>query len=125
MTSEETAWVAGILEGEGSFRARYSGPCISVRMTDRDVVERLHELISGSTLCGPYVRNGARSRKPIWNLNVTAKKAVVDLCEQIRPWMMERRRAQMDAMLAALDDPEWAEERRRRARAAYAARKSA
>jgi len=35
------AWIAGILEGEGSFAFTNGWPVIQIQMTDRDVMEKL------------------------------------------------------------------------------------
>jgi len=41
ISSIEIAWVAGILEGEGSFSRSHRTVRISLEMCDRDIVERV------------------------------------------------------------------------------------
>jgi hypothetical protein len=47
-TVPEVAWLAGLLEGEGTFAYRNCGPRISVAMTDRDVIERAEKLLKSA-----------------------------------------------------------------------------
>ena len=42
---KEIAWLAGIIEGEGSFHyAKSNSPMIVIKMTDKDVIERIASL---------------------------------------------------------------------------------
>ena len=53
MKTSDTAWLAGLLEGEGHFHVRASGtPRITLDMTDKDVVERAARLMK-CPLYGP------------------------------------------------------------------------
>jgi hypothetical protein len=47
LSKVDIAWLAGLLEGEGSFMRgkRKDAPGISLAMTDRDVVERAAKLL--------------------------------------------------------------------------------
>jgi hypothetical protein len=60
--AERLAWLAGLLEGEGSFIAarfgNHSYPRISVTMGDRDVLERAMTLMPGSHM---YDANDSRA----------------------------------------------------------------
>ena len=80
MRAEDLAWLAGLLEGEGSFlKAPPSSPnCprISLEMTDKDVVERAASLMNGKV----------------------ATRAV-ELMRVLHPEMGSRRRSQIDAAL--------------------------
>ena len=49
MNSNELYWLAGILEGEGSFLMSRTSPTIQIAMTDMDVVERAAILMRSST----------------------------------------------------------------------------
>lgn len=49
MNTLQIAWLAGILEGEGSFSNMRGSPTIQVSMTDRDIIERI-ALITDSTV---------------------------------------------------------------------------
>lgn len=49
ISSAEIAWVTGLLEGEGTFQMSGRSLTVSVRMTDRDIIERVAHLIHGYT----------------------------------------------------------------------------
>lgn len=107
-TPENLAWLAGLLEGEGSFyvrraRDRHPRVAVSLQMTDRDIVERA-KAIAG---CGGAVLVGDRSRhypgkgwKDIYHWRVQAEDHAVALMWAIYPWMGARRRGQIKACLA-------------------------
>lgn len=105
MTSDETAWVAGILEGEGCFdyngghKKRY--PRIRVEMCDTDVVERLHALIG----CGRLSYPTKRGAKPQWRstalLVINGREHVEPLLRAVRPWLGVRRGEKVDELLGA------------------------
>jgi hypothetical protein len=104
METLDLAWVAGLLEGEGSFmRGAPSRPnkvIVSMESTDFDVLGRLADL------CGVRVstlspRNVDRW-KPTGRVRLHGSRAV-SLMRAIRPWMGERRREQIDAALASYE----------------------
>lgn len=89
MTDSEIAWVAGIVEGEGYIakdRCR-----LAVVMTDRDVIERLHQTTGlGKAI---YDRPGRKiHHKPdsIWY--VYRREHVTHILTLIIPWLGARRR---------------------------------
>lgn len=90
-------WLAGILEGEGTFdlhRGRY--PRVRVGMTDRDVVGR------AATLMGANVRLALREapNQPTWHAEVSGPKAVL-IMEALLPHMGSRRSGKIAEILAA------------------------
>lgn len=102
MNSDDLAWVAGYLEGEGSFIC--SAParrrvCIAASSTDRDVIEHLTRIVPYSRLRGPYSCSGL-GEKPQYYWALIIRPLVVDLATQLRPMMCERRQEQIDALLA-------------------------
>jgi len=105
MDSDDLAWIAGFLEGEGYFiRQKSARGYIRVGMgatsTDLDVLEKLQRLVPTSRLQGPYT--AARTSfgtKPHWKWQFNVRTLVVELAEQLRPLMGERRQGQIDALL--------------------------
>lgn len=95
MNRDDLLWLAGLLEGEGSFdlhRGKY--PRVRVGMSDRDVVGR------AATLLGARVR---LSLKPapnaaMWHAEVSGAKAA-EIMRQILPHMGARRSAKIAAIL--------------------------
>lgn len=100
-STNDLHWLAGLLEGEGSFLkgppSAPNRPVIRVHMTDRDVVERVAELFQVSVV---YLPARKENWKPTWLASLTGRRAVA-LMQQIRPYMGERRMRQIDAALAA------------------------
>lgn len=93
--SASIQWLAGFLEGEGSF-CYVEGPRVCFKSTDRDVVEKAATLL-GAGISGPVVR--VPGYKPIYNVGVYGHVAI--------GWMMtlfglmgDRRRGQISATLA-------------------------
>jgi hypothetical protein len=101
VTDTELHWVAGLLEGEGSFLPGPPSsprlPIISVHMTDEDVVARLGRIFGRKVYVG-------KPRNPRWRtsymLRVTGGKAVRWMV-LLRPLMGTRRQAQIDRALAS------------------------
>lgn len=111
-TPEATAWIAGLLEGEGSFllehrgRGREGTPAIDLKMSDRDVVEK-------AALCmSPYnlrvsidkrshipTTNGGR-HKDLYRVRVRGYHAIL-LMERIFPHMGIRRRERIEELFNA------------------------
>jgi hypothetical protein len=100
MTTLEFGWLIGIIEGEGSLYVvndrKYRYPRLSVEMTDRDVVEKVHKYVGVGTVNGPYTRHG---NKPSWCWRLNKKQEVVDLLLLIYPHLGERRQARAAEML--------------------------
>lgn len=104
MQAIDLGWVAGIIEGEGTFvsSARRHGrlyPKIAVQMTDQDVISRLHAVTGIGTVTTLTVRG--LMTKPSYTWRVSRLVDVVALCGAIRALMGARRLMQLDAMLIA------------------------
>lgn len=105
MTASEVAWIAGFLEGEGSFTAsaRQRGSVyvrIQASSTDRDVLERVAAIVGVGTV--RVVRPDPRgSRKQVWIWGIGAKPDARELALQVQPWLGKRRRSQAQAVLDA------------------------
>jgi hypothetical protein len=96
------AWLAGLLEGEGTFtttRDRYLVyPKIVVKMTDEAVIAKASKIIGA-----PAVWR-AEPRDPRWNVNFVAAvtgRGAARWMRELRPFMGLRRTAAIDAALAA------------------------
>ncbi len=87
----ELAWVAGILEGEGSFYVGPGGRKVTVEMKDLDIIERVQTILGGGRL---YHRdNGMHS------LTIARCLDLLVLLPAIMPWLGERRRVQANKLL--------------------------
>lgn len=104
MLEQQLYWLAGLLEGEGSFckppPSSPNSPFVALEMTDEDVVAKVANLLEISY-------RQTKNRKPgIWKrsffLQLRGKRAVV-LMKELYPLMGLRRKAQIDRALAAYD----------------------
>jgi hypothetical protein len=101
-TEDGYAWLAGLIEGEGSIMHRrdkngHLWIGVGLTMTDEDVVRRCQE-VAGGRVSGPYVRG---AYKPQWRWDLNIQTEVIDLILHLRPIMGERRKAQIDSCVAA------------------------
>jgi hypothetical protein len=73
----DIAWIAGIFEGEGTFRiSGNSCPVMAVGMTDKDIIERV-AIILNVRVTGP-IRNrvvGGLSENPVWRATLCGMQA--------------------------------------------------
>lgn len=116
MNEIETAWVAGLLEGEGCFSLRNAKASkvkllqVSCGMTDEDTIRKLHRIIGFGNVhvarrCDPRRSNA----KLIYTWACARRNLTVPLLEAVRPHMGLRRGARIDEMLQyALDHPLYA-----------------
>jgi Holliday junction resolvase-like predicted endonuclease len=97
MNPTDLAWVAGLLEGEGSFMAgppsHPNQPGIVIEMTDLDVLQRLARILGVTR-----IKIRKTGWKQSWRVLVRSRKAA-DLMRLLRPWMGSRRQAQIDHAL--------------------------
>lgn len=98
------AWAAGLFEGEGCISTYNNGQSakrywqLELRMTDEDIVRRLHEVLGVGSVYGPYEQKA--STKPFWQLNVRKQEEVRQVLELLYPYLGERRRARADEALS-------------------------
>ena len=101
MSEADIAWLAGLLEGEGSFfmtgRGDYYYPTIVVSMTDRDVVERVSRMF-GTGIYAQKQDKRYPNAKIGYRTQTTGHKAA-GLMEQLLPWMGERRSQKIKELL--------------------------
>lgn len=116
MQESELAWLAGLLEGEGSFMMSrntvnhkvYLYPKVVVTMTDKDVIQRA-ALLFGTGVYTVKVKTG----KTQYRAQVTGTRAA-EFMKQLLPFMGERRSAKINEILASYGDIESTEVRRQR-----------
>lgn len=104
-TPENLAWLAGIIEGEGSIEygagSRGNYYKVTVEMTDLDVVDRVHRIAGCGTLRGPYWH--PKSTKEIWKWAVQNRPAVLALLQVIYPLMGIRRQTKIEDLMSWSD----------------------
>lgn len=104
MTERERNWLAGILEGDGTFctqkgekESHARRPVVSFHTSDEDVGQRVASLLS-TKLYGPYKRQGSLGIKPMYQVAIYWQRAR-DLMNDIYPLMGHRRQQQIGAAL--------------------------
>ena len=102
-TSRELSWLAGLMEGEGSFQWKRNNrrgtqyPVVQLTMTDEDVVKRARQIAGVGTLHGPY--DNGPGRKPRYMWCVQKKVDSVGLMMTLYPMMGLRRQARIREIL--------------------------
>ena len=100
---QDLHWLAGLLEGEGSFQAgppsapRY--PIVALQMTDEDVVTRVATMFGRKVGCW---QSGKARERPVFLMRITGSKAVAWMTA-LQPLMGERRRMQIDRAVASYE----------------------
>ncbi len=93
-------WLAGLLEGEGSFLAgppsRPTHPIVAVEMTDEDIVARIAQLWGCSYQLWPRRKS---HHKDTFRVRLTGGSAVAAM-RAVYPLLGNRRRQQIDTALA-------------------------
>jgi hypothetical protein len=100
ITDADLQWLAGPLEGEGTFLAgppsRPRSPAIQFWMTDRDVVERAAAMLDSAVMPVAARRKGW---KTAYAVRISGQRAV-RWVKRLRPLMGQRRREQIDRATA-------------------------
>jgi len=109
ITSEEIAWIAGILEGEACFDYHFNKrmgknfgkpplkkyPRIRVEMKDEDIILRLYKLLGGKLSS----KNGKQiNHSKTFLIKWFQPKDVKRILTMIRPWLGKRRGQKVDEL---------------------------
>lgn len=104
MTTEDLMWLAGLLEGEGSFLAGPPShprqPAIAIDMTDLDVIQKAANLLEVN-----YIQR-IKKKNPKWKPSFSVRKrglAALELMKVLRPLMGKRRQEQIDRAIASYE----------------------
>lgn len=94
----DIAWVAGIIEGEGSIvcpTTPSTKVVVTVRMTDVDVIQHLFDVTGIGRVNGPYQPKGKNYYKPYWQWVVTQTADCSRLLLAVYPLLHSRRQAKV------------------------------
>lgn len=99
---QESSYLAGLLEGEGTFTARDARARkqlrVKLEMTDLDVVERATQIMAAGKICKRDRLNRANSQA-VYEVCWTSQKAE-NLMRRILPYMGQRRKAKIEECLS-------------------------
>jgi hypothetical protein len=100
-------WLAGLLEGEGSFCAgipsRPYSPIIIIKMTDEDTISKVASIFRVKYYLSTPTRYEEKGWKPAFAVRITGKHAV-DWMTLLRPLMGKRRQAQIAKAIACYQE---------------------
>lgn len=105
MTDADRYWLAGLLEGEGSFLkgppSKPNGPQMTINMCDEDVIARVAKLFGVAYhRCRPRKAHHKESFTTV----LRGRRAVALMCD-LRELMGTRRRSQIDRALFSYEPP--------------------
>lgn len=99
MKETDLYWLAGILEGEGSFMCGPPSdprqPRIGIQTTDEDVIRHVQLLIGGTVA---EVSRQREHHRRTWTLKLKGLDAII-IMQRLRPLMGKRRREQIELAL--------------------------
>lgn len=96
---KEIAWVAGILEGEGTFSLiRGRLPSVSLSMSDSDIIERVRVLVDPTRLISVTADQPRKDNKPRYTVTLNGTRAIQWIMT-IYPLMGIRRKARIRHLL--------------------------
>lgn len=97
----DIAWLAGLLEGEGCFSTpAHRGPFVTVKMTDRDIIDRVAVLWGGVSV----FKYGSKKEqhKDGYECTLVDKTLLYKFCLAILPYMGIRRKKKIEGIIAIL-----------------------
>jgi hypothetical protein len=104
--SIDIAWAAGLFEGEGCFYValdrRKKVTRATLRMTDKDVVERFARIVGVGCISANPQKQGEPSQKPIWTWSTNKQSDVLRFVDLVEPYLGSRRRAKALELRATL-----------------------
>ena len=114
--SNQEAYFAGIIDGEGCIayektRKDYSTPSISVEMTDKDVIDRMHQFFGKGSVV--FIKRRKKHYLNSWRWRIRGKGAV-DIYFKIYNYMCDRRKNKITEVLKAYCDDANAREKYRK-----------
>jgi len=94
-TRDDVLWLAGLLEGEGTFDAhRGKYPRIRLAMTDRDIVGRAASLMDAKIRLSLH----PAPAQPTWHTEISGERAAA-IMREILPFMGTRRSGRIASVL--------------------------
>jgi hypothetical protein len=99
----DVAWAAGLFEGEGciSYGVKRGNVIVQVRMTDRDIIERLHAVVPCPKIGIVLPKSDHHKTQYRWTL--TAPDRIREFLNMTLPYFGERRSTRAQELLAFLD----------------------
>lgn len=103
MADLDLYWLAGLLEGDGSFRLKGRDPVITLGMTDEDIVVRATQIM-GTNYYRKGPKHGGIGKKPMYRTETSGPRAHA-LMLRLKPVMGIRRQQQITNATKDYDGP--------------------
>ncbi len=113
MTKEiDLAWLAGIMEGEGTFaiykqdRTNHGAPqlraCISLTNTDVTIISESHKIFEsiGVSMAIREYNNKKGSTKTVYDMQTAKNQNIRLICEALIPYLRAEKRAKAELLLS-------------------------
>ena len=102
MTRRDDAWMAGLFEGEGTIFVKNRATLVAVTSTDYDVLEALLAVAGYGTISKEMRHKGIGKEhyKPFKRWEVRGIPECQGFLRRIRPYLLSRRGARADELLA-------------------------
>ena len=99
--TKDIAWLAGFLEGEGTF-GRYRN-CLTIRAesTDKDVIHRVAKLLDVPVYASTYTSDKNIKWKPTWRFSIHGNRAAGWMMT-LYPLLGERRKDKIREIIVVL-----------------------
>ena len=99
---EDLVWLAGWMEGEGTFNIQNKYTIRTVGCsTDEDVAKKVHSITGGSIRLSPRIG----THKDVWVISQTRGKYAYALMAALYPFMGFRRRAKIEECMVHWSSP--------------------
>ncbi len=89
LSDTEAAYIAGMIDGEGSIILTNGRLVMSMGSTCHEIILWFHEKIGGRSYF--YATGSGLGTKPFWRWHLSKVRAAAALVKKIRPWMIIKR----------------------------------
>lgn len=109
----DLAWLAGLLEGEGSFiefrdtRSRAWRCKVYLKMTDLDIIERAHRIAGVGRICEANAPSKPKHWQEFWQWQVQSVPDALYVMLGVLPYMGERRSEKIQEILHHAVEEGW------------------
>jgi hypothetical protein len=98
MSDLDWAWLAGLLDGEATFRFGSGLPRIQLQMTDEDLIQRVANFFNVNY---HPTKKAQPHHKQAWQLTICRTEVVIEIYFGIYKYMCKRRQARLDEFVEA------------------------
>lgn len=102
MDELDVAWLAGIIEGEGSLtKNKYNSWQLQITMTDKDVIEKISQLVDQKMW---KKKKYKETEKQAYKVTLCHKDKLRQLLPRLMPYMGQRRYNRMEECMWSIEN---------------------